>query len=236
VTTPSARFRFAAFAVILAVTKVIVGPAQAETGASIPSETAGVNDLRREAYRAIARRHAEAMGLPFAMVDAVMQVESGYRADARGGAGEIGLMQVMPPTARLLGFTGTLEALAEPEHNIRLGVTYLAEAWRLAKGDICTAAMKYRAGHRETRFSVLSVRYCVNVRRHLAAHGYPVTGSVPEPTFGFGRDRTRMGVAIGSVAAARRLFAGRKLKSRVGWAAYEARMKQLDAKARRIGL
>ncbi len=185
-----------------------------------------------QSYRDIARRLAEAEGLPFAMADAVMRVESGYRPGARGAAGEIGLMQVMPPTARLLGFGGTAAELAEPETNIRLGVRYLAGAWRLAKGDICTAAMKYRAGHNETRFSVLSVRYCERVRAHMASLGYAVTGDVPEPSFGFRADVTRMGVAIGTQQAARRLASGRRLQSRVGWRGHDARMKALVARGR----
>lgn len=186
----------------------------------------------REAYRAIARREAARLGLPFEMADAVMRVESAYRADAHGAAGEIGLMQVMPPTARMLGFAGTLEELADPETNIALGVRYLAEAWRLARGDICTAAMKYRAGHRETRFSVLSVRYCVNVRAHLASLGYAVTGEVPPATFGLRADTTRMGIAIGTQQAARRLATGRKVKSRVGWGDHDRRMRELMARGR----
>jgi hypothetical protein len=63
-------------------------------------------------------------------------------------------------------------------------VIYLARAWRLAGGDLCTAVMKYRAGHGETRFSFLSVNYCVAVRGKLLARGYPLTGSVPVATFG----------------------------------------------------
>jgi hypothetical protein len=124
-----------------------------------------------------------------------MKIESGYRANAHGRVGEIGLMQVMPPTARLLGFSGDDEALADPETNIRLGARYLPEAWRLANGDLRTALMKCRAGHSETRFSVLSVRYCIAVRTHLAHVGHPVTGDVPEPTFSFRADQFRMGVA-----------------------------------------
>ena len=122
--------------------------------------------------------------MPPALVDAVMSVESRYNPASIGMDGEIGLMQVMPPTARMLGFTGTLSELAAPEVNIRYGAKYLAGAWRLAGGDLCTAAMKYRAGHGETRFSFLSVEYCLRVRGHLAAQGVPVTGSVPQPTFG----------------------------------------------------
>jgi hypothetical protein len=44
--------------------------------------------------------------------------------------------------------------------------------------------MKYRAGHGETRFSFLSVNYCVAVRGKLAARGFRVTGTVPVATFG----------------------------------------------------
>jgi soluble lytic murein transglycosylase-like protein len=140
---------------------------------------AGRND-----YRAIVEREALAFGLPASFVDAVMWVESRYNPASVGMDGEIGLMQIMPPTARMLGFTGTLAELAVPEINVHYGVKYLAGAWRLAGGDLCTAAMKYRAGHGETRFSQLSVDYCVRVRNYLAAHGVLVAGSVPQPTFG----------------------------------------------------
>jgi len=93
-------------------------------------------------------------------------------------------MQLMPPTARMLGFTGSPAELAAPEINVHYGTKYLAAAWRLAGGDLCTAAMKYRAGHGETRFSFLSVDYCLRVRSHLAANGVAVSGPVPQATFG----------------------------------------------------
>jgi soluble lytic murein transglycosylase-like protein len=198
-----------------------------------PAEAStGERAARIQHYRAIARTEAEKLGLPPAMADAVMRVESNYNPAARGKDGEYGLMQIMPPTARLLGLNGPIETLAEPATNIRLGVRYLAGAWRLGKGDICTAAMKYRAGHGESRFSVLSVRYCERVRQHLASVGYPVTGSVPEPTFGFRSDVTRMGIAIGTQQAARRLASGKKLKSRASWANYDSRMRDLDRRGK----
>lgn len=194
--------------------------------------TASTQSDPREAYRRISRMEAERLGVPFELVDAVMRIESAYNPLASGAAGEVGLMQIMPPTARLLGHQGTNQDLAVPETNIRLGATYLAGAWKLGKQDICTAVMKYRAGHNETRFSVLSVRYCVRVREHLASLGYPLTGTVPEPTFGFRADTTRMGIAIGTQQAARRLASGRKLKSRINWSAHDGRMKELVARGR----
>jgi hypothetical protein len=113
-------------------------------------------------------REAERTGLDPALVDAVIKVESDYRPDTIGAAGEIGLMQVRPSTARLLGFGGTDRELAEPATNIRLGVTYLAKAWNLAQGDLCRALMKYRAGHGEEQMTPLSVEYCRLAREHLA--------------------------------------------------------------------
>ncbi len=199
---------------------------------TVPKPVSATAATGKDSFRKLAAREAEKYDMPSALADAVMRVESNYNPRAAGAAGEVGLMQVMPPTARMLGHKGTLEELADPETNIRLGVMYLGQAWRLAKGDICTAVMKYRAGHNETRFSVLSVRYCVNVRTHLASVGHPVTGLVPEATFGFRADTTRMGVAIGTQQAAKRLATGRKLKSRVQWSAHDERMKALVARGR----
>jgi soluble lytic murein transglycosylase-like protein len=217
-------------------------PAEAEPDLTPPAPGAAATSPAQQAvtarseriarFRAIAKAEAESRGLPAAMADAVMRVESNYNPDARGKDGEYGLMQVMPPTARMLGLQGPIETLAEPEVNIRLGVKYLADAWRLANGDICTMAMKYRAGHGERRFSVLSVRYCERVRQHLASVGYLVTGTVPEPTFGFRNDTTRMGVVIGTQQAAKRLASGKKLKSRASWAGYDTRMRDLDRRGR----
>jgi soluble lytic murein transglycosylase-like protein len=164
-----------------------------------------VSDARVR-YRALVEKEAAQAGLAPEVAEAVMAVESGYNPGAIGGVGEIGLMQILPSTARMLGFNGTLADLAVPETNIHYGVTYLAAAWRLAAGDLCTAVMKYRAGHGETRFSFLSVNYCLAVRSKLLARGFPVTGNVPVATFGEpggfggrGCGRKCMGSRIGSV-------------------------------------
>jgi hypothetical protein len=172
----------------------------------------------RNEYRPIIEHESLAYGLPPALVDAVMAVESRYNSAVIGNDGEIGLMQVMPATARMLGFTGTEAELAVPSTNIHYGVKYLAGAWRLAGEDLCTAAMKYRAGHGETRFSFLSVEYCMRVRNHLAANGVKVTGSVPQPTFG--------GAGGGGGARSRSLVGGAK----VNFAALNAQLKTLTEK------
>jgi hypothetical protein len=125
----------------------------------------------RKTHLETIRREAEQVGLPPDVADAVVQVESAYDPGAVGGVGEVGLMQIRPTTAAMLGYRGTLAGLFEPETNVRYGVAYLGRAWQLADGDLCRALMKYRAGHGEERMTPLSVEYCRRVRMHLAAIG-----------------------------------------------------------------
>jgi len=148
----------------------------------VAAHGAGVSDIT--SYRLIAESEARKTGVPRQIVDAVMRVESGYNPFASGLAGEVGLMQILPSTAAMLGFRGTMDELREPSTNIRFGVAYLAQAWRLAGGDLCTTVMKYRAGHGETRFSFLSVEYCRRIRAHLATLGFPIEGPLPPASFG----------------------------------------------------
>lgn len=126
---------------------------------------------RRQRYISIIRREAKSNDLPVEVADAVAYVESRYDETSIGGVGEIGLMQVLPSTAAMMGFRGTELELAQPEVNIHYGVSYLAQAWRLAGGDLCRALMKYRAGHGEERMTPKSVAYCQAARIYLAQAG-----------------------------------------------------------------
>src|SRR5262249_15589652 len=81
--------------------------------------------------RSIANRYADAAGIPADLVRAVVRVESDWDQSMTGYAGEIGLMQIRPETAREMGFAAEDDDLYRPETNILWGVRYLAEAWRL---------------------------------------------------------------------------------------------------------
>ncbi|TDH35256.1 lytic transglycosylase domain-containing protein [Pseudohoeflea suaedae] len=171
-----------------------VAPHTASTQVAPPRTAAGPADCgavkaqelaSRDDYEAYAGCMAEEMGLPRHFATAVMEIESGFNPHARGRDGEIGLMQILPATASMLGFGGDTEELAVPATNIRYGLRYLAGAYRLGSGDLCTTVMKYRAGHRETRFSVLSVRYCERARDIFRRDGHEVSGPLPVATFGF---------------------------------------------------
>ncbi len=138
---------------------------------TMPGEVGG-----RALYLPIVLRESKAAGLPPELADAVAMVETGYRPDAVGSSGEIGIMQVMPATARQLGFFGTAAELADPATNIRLGVRYLARAWALAGGDVCRSLTKYRAGLGQAVMTPLSARYCARAVAWLGGIGSALAG------------------------------------------------------------
>jgi hypothetical protein len=135
----------------------------------------------RSAYLPLLTREAKMTGLPPDLADAVARVESAFNPNAVGKVGEVGLMQVRPETADMLGYRGPLAGLFVPETNIRYGVAYLSRAWQLAQGDVCRALMKYRAGWGEEQMSSLSAEYCRRARGHLAAIGSPLAQGAEPP-------------------------------------------------------
>ena len=121
----------------------------------------------RAVYRPIIAKHAKANGVPLSLAMAVVQVESNFRANATGAAGEIGLMQIMPRTARGIGYRGPMKALYHPETNIRYGMKYLGEAYRRGGKSTCGAILKYNAGHYAKRMNPISAKYCKRVKKIL---------------------------------------------------------------------
>lgn len=118
-------------------------------------------------YDALIARYAAENGVPLTLAHAVVQKESGYNAGARG-AGTIGLMQIKPATARGIGYRGSTAALYDPETNLRWGMKYLGRAYELGGGDTCGAALRYQGGHRATRMSASSRRYCEGLKSIMA--------------------------------------------------------------------
>jgi len=116
-----------------------------------------------EGLRAMVARHAAANGVPFALADAVIRVESRYNPRA-AHAGNFGLMQIRHQTARGVGYAGGASGLLDAETNARYGMKYLGQAYRLAGGDTCRTVMKYQSGHMANRMSGANRTYCAKVR------------------------------------------------------------------------
>jgi soluble lytic murein transglycosylase-like protein len=142
--------------------------ASIRTEAGAPSVTSG--DSR---YSAIIARYASEYGVPASLAQAVIQVESNYRPNLTGSAGEVGLMQIKPATARMLGYGGSVKALYDPDTNIKYGMKYLAMAQDLGGGTTCGTILKYNAGHAARRMNPVSSAYCRKVKVQMASAGDP---------------------------------------------------------------
>ena len=102
----------------------------------------GETPQRRQRIRRAAREH----GIPERLLHRVIQRESDYRAHARNGP-YWGLMQILPQTARTMGFGGEPQDLLDPEVNLRYAGRYLRGAWMVADGNIDAAVMWYARGY-----------------------------------------------------------------------------------------
>ena len=233
-TRPSSLMAALLFVVVLGGT-ALPGCASGETlpGIVLPREIEGlviISEMRprgRGNYLALIKREAERLGLPPEVADAVVHVESGYDPSAIGGVGEVGLMQIRPSTAAMLGFSGPISQLFDPETNVKYGVMYLAGAWRLAGGNLCGALAKYRAGHGETRISARSAAYCARANAHLASPG--VQGG---DTFA----ARYLGTLARQPIVAARLGPVQPGSTRVRrlWAEHAARVRQIEARVSRV--
>lgn len=103
------------------------------------------------AYRAEVRAEATANALPEAWVYAVVREESSFDPGAGSPAGAIGLMQLMPDTARDVARSSgrcppTRGDILSPGTNIALGSTYLAALARRYDGHPAAVTAAYNAG------------------------------------------------------------------------------------------
>ena len=120
---------------------------------------------------------ARKAGIDPALVHAVIGVESAYNARAVSPKGAVGLMQVIPDTARRYG----VEDLLNPRQNLNAGTQYLSYLMRVFDGDLTLVLAAYNAGenavlrhgrtippYRETRGYVPRV---MRIYEALAAQG-----------------------------------------------------------------
>ena len=125
---------------------------------------------QRAEYDSLVATHAQANGLPEALVHRVIVRESRYQPHLVGRGGTIGLMQIKLATARGLGYTGDAAGLRDPSTNLAYAVKYLAGAYRAANGDHKRAMAYYASGY-----------YAAAKRQRLEriGHSEPVLASAP---------------------------------------------------------
>lgn len=90
-------------------------------------------------------------GVDYELLKAVVVAESAFNPKAVSPKGAVGLMQIMPATARRYGVQpeqgSTVESkLTDPDLNIRTGTRYLADLLRMFGGETELAVAAYNAG------------------------------------------------------------------------------------------
>ncbi|MEP5631533.1 MAG: lytic transglycosylase domain-containing protein [Tateyamaria sp.] len=96
--------------------------------------------------RALIEQAAAENDVPVALVQRVVIRESTHRPSARNGP-YFGLMQILPATARSMGFKGEPSDLLDAETNLRYATRYLRGAWMVSDGDMDRAVQWYARGY-----------------------------------------------------------------------------------------
>ena len=120
--------------------RCIVKPA-GQTGATSLIEPSGEMLSRLNTLKPTINRLAQSNGVEKALAHAVISVESAYRENVVSSKGAIGLMQLMPSSAGILG----VEDPFNPEQNIDGGLRFLSQMKREFHSDELALAA-YNAG------------------------------------------------------------------------------------------
>jgi soluble lytic murein transglycosylase-like protein len=111
-----------------------------EPEVAAPTPVAPVEAASTVPYGAIIDRISAEQGVPPKLVRAVIQVESAYQERARSKKGAMGLMQLMPQTARQYAVANPYD----PESNIEAGIKHLKSL--LERLPVALALAAYNAG------------------------------------------------------------------------------------------
>jgi soluble lytic murein transglycosylase-like protein len=96
--------------------------------------------------RILINKWADHYGVPRSLFHRVIQRESDYNPAARNGP-YYGLMQILPQTARTMGYQGADAGLLDAETNLQYAGRYLRGAWLVSGGDEAEAVGWYARGY-----------------------------------------------------------------------------------------
>lgn len=110
--------------------------------APVPEAANAVQTVLAGPYSEIISSMSQAHGLDPMLVNALIQVESNYRPRARSHKGAMGLMQLMPSTARRYNVRNPYD----PRANVAAGVKHLKSLMDSFGGAVELALAAYNAG------------------------------------------------------------------------------------------
>lgn len=126
----------------------VIGGSGGSSQAKSPSQKAPKTPLSNKkvdathAYDDLIREASQTYDIPFAFIKAVIKIESNFNPRAVSRVGAMGLMQLMPATAKHMG----VENPFDPRQNILGGTRYLRRLADKYDGDINLILSGYNAG------------------------------------------------------------------------------------------
>lgn len=96
--------------------------------------------------RALINKYADVHDIPVTLLHRVIIRESTHRPWAQNGR-YYGLMQILPQTARTMGYRGSPDGLLDAETNLKYAGKYLRGAWLVSGGDEAEAVSWYARGY-----------------------------------------------------------------------------------------
>ena len=91
-------------------------------------------------------KYAALYDMPPSLIHRVIRRESGYNAAARNGP-YYGLLQILPQTARQMGYNGPPNGLLDADTNLRYAGRYLRGAWIVSNGSQDRAVYWFAHGY-----------------------------------------------------------------------------------------
>lgn len=98
------------------------------------------------ALRRLINKYADVHDIPVSLLHRVIIRESTHNPAARNGP-YYGLMQILPETARTMGYRGSPEGLLDAETNLIYAGRYLRGAWMVSGRDEAKAVSWYARGY-----------------------------------------------------------------------------------------
>jgi len=122
--------------------KIVVAAQRDENRSEQPRGQAPIIQAGKNRFAPLVEAAARTYQVDASLLHAVIAAESGYNPAAVSNKGAVGLMQLMPETARRYG----VENSFDPEQNIRGGTQYLSYLLQLFDNNLELAVAAYNAG------------------------------------------------------------------------------------------
>lgn len=108
------------------------------------------------AYQSVIQKHAGSKGLDLDWVYSLIRQESAFLYSARSAVGAMGMMQIMPATARQISRemgirNPSTKQMLTPDANVRLGTYYMSQLLEEFSGNMILATAAYNAGPHRAR-------------------------------------------------------------------------------------